>query len=229
MRISIGGQTQDAMEVLGIKAYPFTSGELSVKFRHLIKLYHPDKNENNPTAKEITQKLLDAYQHLKNLVIASSVDEKQEREAIKVFEEDEDMFTIWDTCPDCKGSKRVKNKWGVGSTEPCPDCDATERRSFFSSLFIRPVRESPGVKTLKCKYCKDGKFTQRNGRVVDCRVCEGTGIWKKVTCWTCRGSGIVYKESERFDICSKCKGLGKIKVNPFNPVIRKGAILSTFA
>lgn len=137
MRISIGGQTQDAMEVLGIEAYPFTSGELSVRFRHLIKLHHPDRNENNPTAKEITQKLLDAYQHLKNLAIVMFVGEKQEQEARRIFEEDEDMFSIWDTCPRCSGL--------------------------------------------------------------------------------------------RIATCSKCNGLGKIKLNPFNPVIRKGAILSTFA
>lgn len=224
MRISIGGQTQDAMKILGIEVYPFSPEELSTRFRHLIKVHHPDKNKDDCTAKETAQKLIRAYQHLKNLAITTLIDQEQEQEARKIFDEDEDLFTIWDTCPECKGSGKVKNRWGVGNTELCPDCDPMEQ-SFFSMLFRHSIGRSSGVKTLRCKYCKDGKFTQRNGRIVDCRVCKGTGIWKKVRCRTCNGFGIVNKKLERFVACSKCEGLGKVKLNPFNPVIRKGSIL----
>lgn len=228
MRISIGGQTQDAMKVLGIEAYPFTSEELSGKFRPLIRHHHPDRNKDDPTAKDIARKLIEAYQHLRNLVITTSVDEEQEQKARRIFEEDEDMFSIWDTCPRCNGLGKVKDSFSIRDTEPCLDCDPTER-DLFSRLFRHLPRRSSGIKTLKCKYCDNGRFKQRHGRVVDCRACNGTGIWKKVRCGTCSGSGVTFKRSEGLtSTCSKCDGLGKIKVNPFNPVIRKGAILATF-
>ena len=38
MRISIGGKTEEAMELLGIPNYPFSPEELSNKFRKEIKL-----------------------------------------------------------------------------------------------------------------------------------------------------------------------------------------------
>lgn len=231
MKISIGGQTQDAMKVLGIEAYPFTPEELSGKFRPLIQRYHPDKNKDDPMAKEFAQELIGAYKHLKNLAVITVVDKEQEQEARKIFEEDEDIFSIWDTCPRCKGSGKVKSVY-ASHPEICPDCDPIPMsdsilQAWFGWTYRRRDRsmKASGIKTLKCQYCDDGKFKQRNGRIVDCRICRGTGIWKKVDCRTCRGFGYVFKELKDLITCSKCDGLGKIKINPFNPVIRKGSIL----
>jgi len=88
MRIAIEEQTRSAMKVLNIKAYPFTSKELTKKFRPLIMMHHPDKDKDNSTASDIAGKLIDAYRYLQGLTID---------EARKTFE-DEDSFTIWDTC-----------------------------------------------------------------------------------------------------------------------------------
>jgi len=227
MRISIGEQTQDAMKVLGIENYPFSPEELSTKFRSLVKRHHPDTNKNDPAAKDTTQKLIIAYRHLKNLAVAMFVDEEQEREAERIFEKDEDIFNIWDTCPECGGSGTIRNEWGFGMTKPCPDCDPMES-NFFSGLYSYLERRSSGFKTLKCKYCKGtGKFKLRNGKIVDCQKCYGTGNWKRVKCRTCNGSGVVSEEVDEFITCPHCNGLGIIKVTPFNPVIRKGAVLHT--
>jgi len=190
----------------------------------LVKLHHPDKNNNNPTAKDTTRELIEAYKHLKNLAITAFIDEKQEQEARKIFEEDEDIFTIWDTCSECNGLGKVKH-FGSSRTEACPDCDPVPKDYIVHPFIFMGGVKASGIKTLKCKYCDNGKFKLRNGRIVDCRVCNGTGIWKRVKCRTCGGFGYVFKEAKILATCSKCNGLGKIQVNPFNPVIRKGSIL----
>ena len=220
MRISIGERTKEAMAILGIEGYPFSVDELSTNFRSLIKVYHPDKNPSKESENK-AKSLISAYKHLKNLTVNTFVLDSDKERVRKVFEEDEDIFTIWDKCPDCKGSGVVKNLWPLRTIEPCPDCDPLMDQDLLTG-----IRRSSGIKTLKCKYCKNGKFTQRHGKVVECRVCFGTGIWKKVRCRTCRGSGLVRKKvTNSFITCPTCQGLGRIKINPFNPVIRKGSVL----
>lgn len=227
MKISIGDQTKDAMKVLGIDSYPFSSEELSSKFRQLIKLHHPDRNKGLHNDEAI--KIINAYKHLKNLVINFLVENDEIEATKKMFDEDEDMFSIWDTCPECKGLGKIKRSFFTREFVSCPDCDPLPKRnkifSFYEIFGLTPSASS-GIKTLKCKYCKGtGKFKQRNGRIVDCRACKGTGIWKKVTCRTCGGSGIISKVEEDTIICPTCKGIGKVKINPFNPVIKKGSVL----
>lgn len=57
-------------------------------------------------------------------------------------------------------------------------------------------------------------------------------FWEK--CETCFGTGKIRRFINRrngkrkeivFDTCWKCKGVGKVKLDLFNPAIRKGAIL----
>jgi len=229
MLITIGDVTKDAMACLDIKEYPFSPEELSQKFRTIIKTYKAAfLVKKDVKAEEKAKEVILAYKHLKNLAVAFIVAEDDKRAAEERFYEDEDIFTLWDICPQCNGNKKVKNKWGAGDIKPCPDCDPMEQ-NVISRLFRHLSERSSGVKTLKCKYCEDGKFKQRNGRVVDCRACSGTGIWKRVECKTCRGFGVTFIDSEELITCSKCKGLGKIKINPFNPAIPKGAVLSIFA
>ena len=51
-----------------------------------------------------------------------------------------------------------------------------------------------------------------------CEHCKGTGKERYIV-----GSG--KQKSYKFRRCLKCHGVGRFPVNPFNPVIEKGAIL----
>ena len=217
MRIVIGDRTEEAMKILGIPEYPFTPEELSTKFRSLIKKIHPDINGSNE-AKKHSQEVIDSYKLLKNLAI-SNVSDRERNVAQKMFDEDEDMFSLYETCPRCKGSK--KDSWSI-SRQPCYYCN--------SCLSVYTPSKEPGWYKARCNQCFKGIFTLRNGRKVTCRKCKGTGAYK-VRCRTCKGTGYIRiqalagidKENE-FN-CIKCSGVGKIKLDLFNPVIPKGAVL----
>lgn len=57
-----------------------------------------------------------------------------------------------------------------------------------------------------------------------CDLCNGTGIIN--FCPYCNNTGIIEVEIKyEKEICTKCKGTGKIEIKPFNPVIRKGAVM----
>ena len=53
-----------------------------------------------------------------------------------------------------------------------------------------------------------------------CEHCFGTG---RIRRFVYRGH--MKRKDITFDPCWRCSGTGKIKIDPFNPVIRKGAIL----
>ncbi len=207
MRIIIGDRTEKAMKILAIPEYPFTPEELSTKFRLLIKKVHPDVN-GSEEAKKLSQEVISSYKLLKNLAI-SNVSDKERNIAQRMFDEDEDMFSFYETCPRCYGEKVIK--W---STAPyaCPKCNP-----FPLALFNRQ-------RGVICNQCLNGVFTLRNGRKVTCRKCKGTGIYK-FKCRACNGTGYVGNVKTEFINCGKCSGTGKIKLDLFNPVIPKGAVL----
>ena len=55
---------------------------------------------------------------------------------------------------------------------------------------------------------------------IKCERCFGTGRIRKFVY-----QGLGKRKGIAFDSCWKCRGVGKIKIDPFNPAIRKGAIL----
>lgn len=241
MLITIGNATKEAMVCLSIKEYPFSSEELSQKFRTIIKTCRAAflVEKDAQTEKKAKEVIL-AYKHLKNLAISFTITENDKRVAEEKFYEDEDLCTIWDTCPKCHGEKRIHR----ASTTPtkCDECDPLSKLNAMldMDIFLRWARDpelrSSGIKTLWCKDCKDpitgkstGKFKQRSGRVVTCYTCQGTKIFKKVKCRKCRGTGQLYIDMSKYYDCSHCGALGKVKINPWNPVIPKGSILTTFA
>lgn len=216
MRITLGNNSRDAMKRLGIKEYPFTSIELKGQFRTMVRGVHSDLNGNDPGNNELTRKVIEAYNHLKNLAI------DKEGADFQSFEDDsDDLFNLKKTCSHCNGTGKWEKEIWVD--EECPKCNGTMKVQ------------------LKCRFCNDGKFKQKHGRVVDCYKCKGTGIWKTVNCNQCNRNefyhhpifGRMFAGRQQFGHyekalvnCPKCNGTGKIKVNPFNPVIPKGAVLA---
>jgi len=150
MRITIGQNTQKAMECLGIESYPFTYEELKSNFRRLMKKYHPDiAKGDKEKAEEKSKEINSSFKLIENLAINMNGISENKARIIKELEKD-DMFTFWEKCECCFGTGKIR-------------------------------------------------------RFID----KGFGKRPDIT----------------FDPCWKCKGVGKIKINPFNPAIRKGAIL----
>jgi len=212
LRITIGQKTEESMKILGILNYPFTSKELSSCFRLKLKEVHPDTANGNGSEKKLneqTRLAIESYKHLKNLAI-------DPEEGIKdIIEEEEifDIFRIYETCPEC-GGKKVQTI--VTGGDYCPDC------SFSTSFFW--FRTPRGYQYKKCDRCNGVGVYYKNGIEKGvCFKCNGLGI-TKIRCQRCMGTGYI-EPNVTTRPCSKYHGKGKIEINPWNPVIPKGAVL----
>jgi DnaJ-class molecular chaperone len=193
----IGDSTKKYMSILEIKEYPFTYETLKTNYRKLLLKNHPDHNKNG---KEKTIKIIKAYNIIKNLSI--NIDINGQRKIIEKAEKD--MFDFTELCVNCNGKGyNLKATYNAH----CPVCN---NHYFFVSFTQGQCRSCHGT----------GKFKQvRSKRIVICRDCKGTG-----KCFKCNGEGFIDPKSIK-ENCFRCNGTGKIKLNPFNPVIPKGAIL----
>jgi DnaJ-class molecular chaperone len=208
MRITIGGATEDSMSLLGIQSYPFTSRELSIAFRTKLKEVHPDMNNGGEKKQNTeTRQVIEAYKHLKNLAVDP---QKPDETYGVIIEEDFDIFKLYETCPDCHGSRIHTYQVGGGW---CPDCAPSFLFSLWSS-------RSRGYTYKTCDRCGGtGKYFDKG----PCFKCNGLGV-TKIRCRTCKGTGFL--NSKIFnEPCSTCKGKGKVEIDPWNPVIPKGAVL----
>jgi DnaJ-class molecular chaperone len=214
MIITIGEQTQEALDWFGL-SYPFSEIQLKTAFRDALKKHHPDLNNGSKESEELTKKTIYLHERIANLAISNGDTSQTEIEDIP---EDNDLFKLWETCPQCHGTKYQKESMLTNKRGVCPICKGT------------------GNRLVKCKACDGtGKFKQRNtGRIVDCLKCKGTGVYTfkrkspldfKNSCFYCSGLGTFPMFEEKVIKCSKCNGLGKVEMNMFNPVIRKGAVL----
>jgi hypothetical protein len=192
------------MKLLTIDHYPFKLEDLKSNYRNLVKKYHPDTCTEEVTPDKIKDIII-GYKYL--IKYASDIDE-----SIRIKEENEikDLFEFTKPClhKDCKNGIRYYESYEYD--DACPKCNDT--------LIIK----------LKCKYCDKGLFMLRNGNKITCKSCQGTGIFK--TRCNCRDN-IYFSFFRRGHYitktakCTYCNGTGKIKYEPLNPVIRKGAIL----
>lgn len=208
MKITIGGATEDRMSILGIQTYPFTSKELSTAFRTKLKEVHPDMNDGEDKKQNVeTRRVIEAYKHLKNLAVDPQEPDKTNG---VIIEEDYDIFKLYETCLDCHGSRI--HTYQVGG-DYCPDCSG----SFWTSLWSFRSR---GYNYKKCDRCNGtGKYLEKGV----CFKCNGSGV-TKIRCRTCKGTGFL--DPKIFtEPCRTCMGKGKIEINPWNPVIPKGAVL----
>jgi len=206
MHISISNSTRKYMSILQIEQFPFSEETLKTNFRALAKQYHPDTSGDDS---KMFLKIREAFDSLINL--ASLVTPEDVNNELKKQEKaKEDMFELYDTCPKCNGLGNRVEQQIVRNTQsltrvPCILC---------------PPR--------KCNACDNGTFTQRNGRKVTCLKCKGLGLLPDKRCGWCGGKGTLKYQCEMENVtvkCMLCYGTGKVKVDPFNPVIPKGGIL----
>lgn len=210
MRITIGDKSRECMDLLGLTEYPFSSEALKTAFRTRLKIVHPDKDHGDHDQAVV---VIAAYKHLKNLAF----DLPEEAKHAIPDEEDQDIFKLWETCPDCRG-RRLHT---IHSNRmPCPSCNYGPFASFLWGLTSRP-----GTKTFRCNRCGGtGKFSKDGVEKGICFKCNGKGR-VEVTCRDCGGTGWLGQDKTETRPCSNCKGKGKIELDPWNPVIPKGAVL----
>ncbi len=214
MLITISDSTNMHMKELGLTEYPFTINQLKNCYRTLAMEHHPDKN---PDGLEKMKKINSAYSWLKNLALADA--ETHIENAIDF--QDDDIFNLYENCTECNG-KGFKIL-AYPHRPLCPTCDKQTVLTKGIFGFSIPKHTSKGIK-IKCTKCNCGKFTLKNGEKVNCKICNGTGL-KRVVCPTCNNEGFLKEEFKQRNTCFKCEGKGKVLLKPFNPVIRKGAVL----
>lgn len=121
------------------------------------------------------------------------------------------------SCSPCKGQGYTVTYGFDYLEERCSDCKG-------SGQYQKEFRYT-------CRCCNKGQFTQKNGRVVECRVCKGTGIYVTKTkprpCIRCWGMGYTFsrqrtEKKKIYHTCLKCKGVGEIELN--NPVLPSNAL-----
>lgn len=95
-----------------------------------------------------------------------------------------------------------------------------------------------------CKICHgEGKIKRYENNIIKCKICQNGFIRNKretyfdfldriyfgkaEKCYQCKGYGYLkgIGQKEIIENCHNCNGTGKIKIDIFNPVIPKGAVL----
>lgn len=211
MKITIGSNTENAMNVLGIDSYPFTEIELKTKFRKLIHEHHEDKGGS----KEKTQEILEAYKHLKNLAMNSIISEEDTKNELAKQQQENDPFGIYETCIYCKGLGKIA--LSALKYIKCPDCSSGTHFWEFRGF---------GVLRKQCSHCNGtGKYKKIDGNIIICKICSGRGEFRQ-KCSKCNGIGVIENKNYiEYKICMNCKGTGQVRLELWNPVIPKGAII----
>jgi len=197
------------MTILEIKEYPFSEKYLKSQYRKMAFRFHPDINPEE-AEKQMTQINL-AYEYLKEKTVSEFINGKAKKAFVKT-----DMFDMSEMCKSCDGDGYHLRE--IPEREACPDCQGNFLFKWFS--FLSDNRGN-GYHYEKCPSCLKGFHP--SGK--PCNRCRGTGLIKQV-CKTCNGKGFTLrKETVLKETCHYCKGTGRIEIKPFNPVIKKGAVL----
>lgn len=204
MIISISDNTKKALTTLNLQ-WPFSNQDLKKNYRALLMEVHPDRNNGN--GKERAIQIIKAYNILKNLAIDCLSSKPKEEKEGDIFA---DVYK--EKCDICKGTG---HKIEMSSPKYCHNCS--------SMFFVGMLKKK--YQSRKCYDCRGtGIFELKSGRKVECRKCEGTGHFFP-KCHICDNKRIL-QGGENIKIkCWNCKGKGYTKIDPFNPVIPRGAVL----
>lgn len=192
------------------KELPDTSKELKMAYKNMAKVLHPDSGGDGEKFAEMNA----AYKYIYDGMVNGSIN----------FSD----VTV-------NGVPLAELGLGLGPTTngvPCAQCGGKGYKSFNPTIRIECHRcrgKGSVHREFKCRACDNGKFTLRSGRVVDCRKCNGTGVFKHPrlteTCPNCLGTGAKYVNDvtrELHLVCSECGGTGEKEI--YNPVLPKGRL-----
>ena len=225
MIISIGVKTEEMMKLLGIESFPFDNFSLKSKFRENCFKYHPDKNPGDKKAEEMMKKINVAYEYLEPFATKVDIFKESVVEDLILKQrksEETDMFKIFEVCPDCHGvGSHTRQSYETYTS--CIYCDGTIKRY---SMFEGFKMYGTGFVTLDCYSCgmKGYRYNKETKQKETCSRCHGAGKFQ-ATCKHCNGAGLQKGRSTITITCFRCDGTGRIEIKPFNPVIRRGAVM----
>ena len=197
---------RDYYEILDV-ARNASDDEIKKAYRKLAMKYHPDRNQDNPSAEEKFKEVKEAYEMLSD---------SQKRAAY-------DQYGHAGVDPNMGGG-------GFGGGQPFGDAFGDIFGDIFGNMGGRQQRGGPQVyRGSDLRYTMEidledaakGKVTQiRVPNWDECDACHGSGAetgTKAETCPTCQGQGQVRMSQGFFSVqqtCPKCHGTGKHIPNP---------------
>ena len=213
---------------------PFTPDVLKAAYKRRCKELHPDAGGTNAAFQEMHE----AYHSLVRLQrdAGGIFSESGENGTANVAEKNGFPYFTSDGTPLTElglGLGPMKN--GVGCAECAGRGYYPKQCAHYTQMDCEHCNVFGGIpKEVPCAACRaTGKFTQRHtGRVVDCRKCEGTGVFKHPyllnRCPFCLGARRHIKvtyEGEYYERCWKCRGTGETEV--WAPALPKGRVADT--
>ena len=201
---------QKAINVFKIPYRSINKKDVKNVYRELCKKNHPDIGGGDILD-------MDFLKLCRNVLIEQCdfIGEKEFKERVKKVSSKDVFMTNKIICEECNGYGDVELVTSSRSDlNFCHDCGGYGRVS---------------LPAIKCRFCSDGLFKLKSAKLIKCRVCKGTGIFKPrkiVTCKTCSGNGYYFSKTEinkTYHHCHKCKGFGFMKID--NPIFKEGTII----
>lgn len=199
---------EDFYKILGVEKNA-SEKEIKQGYRKKVKMYHPDKNPNNPESEEKFKKVAEAYEVLsdkkkKNRYDTIGHDRYHNSNSNGGYRYSTDEF--FNQMQQQQSMMNDKINHSIG------------KKVVFSmrEVFLGLNKTINLTRIEKCEDCHGVGGSE----VKICGVCNGHGVENEIinlmgrkfqtqkTCETCIGSGKVFQNK-----CVKCVGLGGVKVN----------------
>ena len=201
---------------------PFTTDQLKKSYRKAAFRLHPDQGGTEEGFKAMGA----AYETLMLM-----------RGTRGLFTFSKDDPIDFRTATTIDGTPLSSLGLGLGPTtngRDCEHCDHKGYTVYYGKHYVVCTEcdhEGKIPREFPCRSCNGtGKFQQRRSlRTIDCRVCQGTKVFKhpvqKMRCKTCNGTKTIWKDSKEepyYEACFWCRGTGEIEI--MNPVLPKGLL-----
>lgn len=227
---------------------PFTLSDLKKKYRELSRDNHPDRFIVGP-GRDAAEGQMSIINVSFKLLGQCASDDRTDDEKLLMDKDtliarlSKDPYSVYETCRSCRGNKLVTHTRIIGHTD-CQDCNGLGFKEslckdcYGTGIFLA------GVKELPCSVCDStGSFKTKSGNIVPCLKCDGTGVFhvkykNQYKCRTCLETGVVKEKCTKCyggviaiekvvkEVCPNCLGVGEVKMDLWNPVIRPGAIMT---